>query len=199
MRPGSASPAPAPRVSVGAQFGPGDLVAVTVPAPLPGPLDYAVPDGMALAPGDFVEVSLGPRRMVGVVWGPGQGAAPRARVKTVSRRLEVPAMGAAMRGFLDRAAAYTLTEPCEKRTRIPPTPVIQQQQVAKTDMLKGRKVMSGRGNAPASLGRLSCVFSNPGLEGAFRDNCALQHLLSGPTGSVASLEGTLNRRLIPVY
>ena len=96
-------------------------------------------------------------------------------------------------------SAYTLTEPCEKRTRIPPTPVIQQQQVAKTDMLKGRKVMSGRGNAPASLGRLSCVFSNPGLEGAFRDNCALQHLLSGPTGSVAILEGTLNRRFISVY
>ena len=33
-----------------------------------GALDYAVPDGLALAPGDVVRVPLGPRQIDGVVW-----------------------------------------------------------------------------------------------------------------------------------
>jgi len=92
-------------------FGPGDRVGVLVPAPLPGPLDYAVPAGMHLAIGDLVGVELGARRVVGAVWGAGTGETPPARLKPVLDRLAVPAIGAAMRRFLDRAAAYTMTPP----------------------------------------------------------------------------------------
>ncbi|MEM8595043.1 MAG: primosomal protein N' [Pseudomonadota bacterium] len=84
-------------------------VGVVVPMPFDGPLDYAVPEGMDLAPGDFVKVSLGPRATVGVVWGEGTGETPEARLKPVAARLEVVPMRPEMRAFLSRVAAYTLT------------------------------------------------------------------------------------------
>src|SRR3546814_8330213 len=43
-------------------------VPVLLPYPLAGAYDYRVPCGVDLAPGDFVEVPLGPRRVIGVVW-----------------------------------------------------------------------------------------------------------------------------------
>ena len=46
-------------------------VRVMLPLPLPEPLDYLMPEGAAFPePGSFVRVSLGPRRMIGVVWDP---------------------------------------------------------------------------------------------------------------------------------
>ena len=61
------------------------LVSVLIPLALPGPYDYAVPANMTLAAGDFVEVPLGPRRVNGVVWGPGAGDADRQKLNR-SRR-----------------------------------------------------------------------------------------------------------------
>ncbi len=90
--------------------------------PLPGPLDYAVPDGMALEPGDFVQVEVGKRAETGVVWGPGDQAVREDRIKPVVARLDVPPMRAEMRAFLDRAAAYTMTPPgmmLRLATRVP--------------------------------------------------------------------------------
>lgn len=97
-------------------------VGVLVPMPLPGALDYLVPDEMDLEPGDFVEVELGPRRTVGVVWGPGDGALPAARLKQVEARLDVPPMRPAMRSFLERASEYTMNPPgmmLRLATRVP--------------------------------------------------------------------------------
>ena len=37
-------------------------VSVLIPLALPGPYDYAVPEGLGLARGDFVRVPLGPDR-----------------------------------------------------------------------------------------------------------------------------------------
>ena len=105
-----------------ALFGPGDRVAVLLPAPLPGALDYAVPEGMMLAPGDVVGVELGARRAIGVVWGAGEGTTPEARLKPVIDRLAVPGLRAPMRRFLDRAAEYTMTAPglmLRLATRVP--------------------------------------------------------------------------------
>ena len=49
--------------------GGGDLVAdVLVPVAVDTSYSYRVPDGMALAPGDFVTVPLGTRQTTGVVW-----------------------------------------------------------------------------------------------------------------------------------
>jgi len=57
----------------------------------------------------FVEVPLGPRKVIGVVWGPGEGAFDSARLRRVLRVLDVVPMRAELRTFLTRAAAYTLT------------------------------------------------------------------------------------------
>ncbi len=53
-------------------FAPGELVGVLTTQPLDRLLDYRAPEG-GCAAGDFVEVPLGPRRVLGVVWGPGEG------------------------------------------------------------------------------------------------------------------------------
>ncbi|MCL5777013.1 primosomal protein N' [Limibaculum sp. FT325] len=90
--------------------------------PFPGPLDYLVGEGMALEPGEFVEVGLGARRAVGVVWGEGAGDVAPARLKTVAARLEVAPLREGLRRFLDRAADYTMTPPgmmLRLATRVP--------------------------------------------------------------------------------
>ncbi|MEL6767301.1 MAG: primosomal protein N' [Pseudomonadota bacterium] len=84
-------------------------VGVVVPMPFDTPLDYAVPEGMDLAPGDFVRVTIAGRSSAGVVWGPGEGRLPVEKLKPVSARLDVPPMTDRMRMFIERAAAYTLT------------------------------------------------------------------------------------------
>ena len=80
-----------------------------VPAPLDRTLDYlAPPEGCG--PGDWVEVALGPRPMMGICWGPGSGDYPVARLRPAIRRLDLPPLGASTRAFLEKAADYTLTE-----------------------------------------------------------------------------------------
>lgn len=73
-----------------------------------GMLDYRAPEG-GCGTGDFVEVPLGPRRVLGVVWGPGDGGFDEARLRAVFRVLDAPPMRAELRAFLARAAEYTLT------------------------------------------------------------------------------------------
>jgi primosomal protein N' (replication factor Y) len=89
-------------------FDAGDLVAVLTTEPLGRTLDYRAPEGGCFA-GAFVEVPLGPRRVLGVVWGPGEGTFDPAKIRPVTRVLDAAPMGAAMRTFLTRAADYTLT------------------------------------------------------------------------------------------
>ncbi len=83
-------------------------VGILTTEPLGRVLDYLAPEtGCAL--GDFVEVPLGPRRVLGVVWGPGEGAFDRAKLRPVTRVLDVAPMRDELRTFLGRAADYTLT------------------------------------------------------------------------------------------
>jgi primosomal protein N' (replication factor Y) len=89
----------------------GRRVGVLLPLPLRDIYDYRCGDAGALAPGDYVEVPLGPRRVAGVVWGPGAGVLEPGRLKAVVRRYEVPAMTATGRRFIDWVAAYTMTPP----------------------------------------------------------------------------------------
>lgn len=89
--------------------GGGGLVSVLTPFPVESGFDYRAPEGMALAPGDFVEVEVGRNRAPGLVLGPGAGDAPAAKVKPVLARADLAPMGAPMRAFLARAAEYTLT------------------------------------------------------------------------------------------
>ena len=86
------------------------IVSVLTAQPVGRALDYrAPPEG--LRPGAFVTVPLGPRTVLGVVWGAGAGDYDAARVKPVTAVLDLPPMTEELRSFIDRAAAYTMTPP----------------------------------------------------------------------------------------
>jgi primosomal protein N' (replication factor Y) (superfamily II helicase) len=86
----------------------GSRASVLLPLPLAGAYDYRVPDGMALELGAYVEVPLGPRRLVGVVWGAGGADLAEGRLKAIVRRFDTPPMPDVVRRFVDWVAAYTL-------------------------------------------------------------------------------------------
>ena len=83
-------------------------VAVLTTQPLDRALDYRAPEGGAWL-GALVEVPLGPRRVLGVVWGPGESDLPLSKLRPVARVLDAAPLRAELRGFLERAADYTLT------------------------------------------------------------------------------------------
>ncbi|APX22212.1 MAG: primosomal protein N' [Rhodobacteraceae bacterium] len=86
----------------------GTLVAVLTTQPLDRLLDYRAPEGGCFE-GAFVEVPLGPRKVLGVVWGPGRGDFDYAKVRSVIRVLDAVPMRDELRMFLERAGDYTLT------------------------------------------------------------------------------------------
>ncbi|GGL67234.1 primosomal protein N' [Wenxinia marina] len=89
-------------------FHEGELVAVLTTQPLDRLLDYRAPEGGCWL-GAFLEVPLGPRRVLGVVWGPGRGDFDPGKVRPATRVLEAAPLREEMRLFLGRAADYTLT------------------------------------------------------------------------------------------
>ncbi len=89
-------------------FDQGALVGVLTTQPLDRLLDYKAPEGGCHV-GAFVEVPLGPRKVLGVVWGPGRGDWDISKVRSVIRVLDAAPMREEMRDFLLRAADYTLT------------------------------------------------------------------------------------------
>jgi primosomal protein N' (replication factor Y) len=94
-------------------FPPPGRVKVLLPLPLAGTYDYALPEGTEAAPGDFVDVPLGGRRVIGVVWD-GQAASgdvPDSKLRAVEAVLPVPPLPEISRRFVDRLAAYTLAPP----------------------------------------------------------------------------------------
>ena len=99
----------APMTHPARRFASGERIAVLTTQPLGRTLDYRAPDG-GCAAGDYLAVPLGPREVLGVVWGEGDGEFDAARLKPAARVLDVPAMRAEMRTFLERVAAYTLTD-----------------------------------------------------------------------------------------
>ena len=99
-------------------FDEGALVAVMTTQPLDRALDYKAPEGGCHL-GAFVEVPLGPRRVLGVVWGPGQGDFDISRVRSIIRVLDAAPMREELREFLRRAADYTLPAMLRLATRAP--------------------------------------------------------------------------------
>jgi primosomal protein N' (replication factor Y) len=89
-------------------FTDGELVSVLTTQPIDRLLDYKAPkEGVKL--GSFVEVPLGPRKVIGVVWCEGKGDFDKNKIRTISNRLDVPEMQPKMMEFLSRAGQYTLT------------------------------------------------------------------------------------------
>lgn len=101
------NPAKGNNVIDNAFFPEGALIAVQTAQPLDRTLDYLAPaSGCAL--GAFVEVPLGPRKVLGVVWGPGVGDFG-GKMRRAIGVLDIPPMSAEMMEFLTRTGAYTLT------------------------------------------------------------------------------------------
>ena len=97
-------------------FNEGDLVAVLTSQPLDRMLDYKAPKGGCRL-GAFVEVPLGPRKVLGVVWAPGMGDFDYAKTRSVIQVLDVAPMLQSMQKFLCRVSDYTLT-PMPKMLRL---------------------------------------------------------------------------------
>ena len=97
-------------------FHQGDLVAVLTSQPLDRVLDYKAPKGGCWQ-GAFVEVPLGPRKVLGVVWGKGAGDFDYAKTRSVILVLDVAPMQQSMQEFLRRVSDYTLT-PMSKMLRL---------------------------------------------------------------------------------
>ncbi|WP_066706374.1 primosomal protein N' [Celeribacter ethanolicus] len=89
-------------------FPEGALVAVLTTEPLDRTLDYKAPEG-GVELGAYVEVPLGPRKVLGCVWGAGAGGFDLSKARSVSTVLDVAPMREEMRLFLEKVAAYTLT------------------------------------------------------------------------------------------
>ncbi|MBV7377887.1 primosomal protein N' [Maritimibacter dapengensis] len=86
----------------------GSRVAVQTTQPLDRMLTYRAPEGGCWQ-GAFVEVPLGPRKVMGVVWGPGETGFDASKLRAVIRVLDVPPMRGEMAEFLARVGDYTLT------------------------------------------------------------------------------------------
>jgi len=89
-------------------FEQGRLVAVLTTQPLDRFLDYRAPEGGVLT-GALVVVPLGPRKVFGVVWGPGEGSFDPSKIRAIDRLIDLPPMTPSMRACLEKVAAYTLS------------------------------------------------------------------------------------------
>jgi primosomal protein N' (replication factor Y) len=67
---------------------------------------YRVPDGLTLAPGDFVVAPLGTRTATGVVWSLREGDG--GNLKSITAERDWPPLRRPMRGFIDWVANWTL-------------------------------------------------------------------------------------------
>ena len=87
-------------------------VPVLLPVALDQTYDYAVPEGVQAAPGDFVVVPFGPQTRIGLVWDQPVGdqgkPVDERKLKTIIDRMDVPALPATSLRFAEWVARYTL-------------------------------------------------------------------------------------------
>lgn len=108
----TATSAPLPSRAAAAPHAPGSRVGVLLPLPLGGVYDYRVPRGAPpVADGQAVEVPLGRRREIGIVWGAGEGTVAEEKVRDIARILPAAPLPAVTRAFVDWVARYTLSRP----------------------------------------------------------------------------------------
>jgi primosomal protein N' (replication factor Y) len=76
-----------------------------------GPLDYRVPQGMAVEPGSIVVAPLGPRQLIGVVWEPERLPAEEVgdnRLRNLIQVYDLPPIAAPLRRLVEWTADYYL-------------------------------------------------------------------------------------------
>jgi len=80
-----------------------------------GPLDYRVPQGMSVVPGQIVVAPLGPRPMIGVVWEadrfPDVPPVGDNRLRPLSGLLDAPPLPTPLRRLIEWTADYYLAPP----------------------------------------------------------------------------------------
>jgi len=84
---------------------------VTLNAAL-GPLDYRVPEGMAVEPGSVVVAPLGPRQLLGVAWEAERlptNEVSDSRLRPLARVMDVPPIAAPLRRLCEWTADYYLS------------------------------------------------------------------------------------------
>jgi primosomal protein N' (replication factor Y) (superfamily II helicase) len=81
---------------------------VLLPLALPQAYSYKVPEGMVLVAGDYVEVPLGPRAVIGVVWEVRPSVPTNMKMRDVLRRFDFPPLAETHRKFVDWLSAYYL-------------------------------------------------------------------------------------------
>ena len=74
-----------------------------------GPLDYSVPDGMAVEPGSVVVAPLGPRTVTGIVWDEGRlpgTEVAASKLRPLREVIPVPPLSAPLRRLIEWTADY---------------------------------------------------------------------------------------------
>ena len=84
------------------------IAEVLLPLAIPAPYSYRVPEGMALEAGDYVQVPLGPRSYIGVVWERRETFGTNLKLRDVAEKFDMPAMGETHRKFIEWLSAYYL-------------------------------------------------------------------------------------------
>ncbi|MBP2562818.1 primosomal protein N' (replication factor Y) [Neorhizobium galegae] len=88
------------------------VVPVLVPLPVPGAYSYAVPEGVHVEPGSVVQVPVGPRQLIGVVWdGDNDDKLDPKKLRPITLVFDCPPLSKEMRDFVDWVASYTLSPP----------------------------------------------------------------------------------------
>ncbi|WP_232628560.1 primosomal protein N' [Methylobacterium sp. Leaf118] len=80
---------------------------ILIPLALDTAYSYAVPPGLTLVPGDIVQVPLGPRETIGVVWGL-DARASGGNLRPVTGKVDAPRLSEPLRKLVDWLARYTL-------------------------------------------------------------------------------------------
>jgi primosomal protein N' (replication factor Y) len=88
------------------------VVPVLVPLPVPVAYSYAVPEGVHVEPGSVVQVPVGPRQLIGVVWdGDNDDKLDPKKLRPLTLVFDCPPLSKEMRDFIDWVASYTLSPP----------------------------------------------------------------------------------------
>ncbi|MCE3232065.1 MAG: primosomal protein [Rickettsiaceae bacterium] len=90
-------------------------IQVLIPLSLPSTLTYSLPDGLDAKPGDFVEVPIGNKKAIGVLWDNSQNqensTIQAAKIKPIYSRLPAPPLQESVRKLIDWVADYTMSPP----------------------------------------------------------------------------------------
>ena len=88
-----------------------DIVAVMVGVAVEGPYSYRVPENMVVERGSIVAVPLGPRLILGVVWGAPKDNIAHNRLREVAQVYDVPPLSEELLRLVEWVARYTLAAP----------------------------------------------------------------------------------------